>query len=189
MKTPLRYQITEYDCGSTSIINALSYLFDSSEIPVYFLKQIYDICLDECDEDGIIGDNGTSNEAMKFLADWFNAYREKTNFPIYCSYLENDDVTFINDSKLLNLLKDENTVIIIRCKLEYDHFILLTNADENYIYAFDPYFENICNDEKIIKTDDIKANRKIPIDFMETTKGKYYSINDIEKIAIVFSNK
>ena len=26
MKTPLRYQVTEYDCGPTSLLNAVSFL-------------------------------------------------------------------------------------------------------------------------------------------------------------------
>ena len=28
MKIPLRYQNTEYDCGTTSFVNALAYLYD-----------------------------------------------------------------------------------------------------------------------------------------------------------------
>ena len=28
MKQPLRYQITEYDCGPTSLLNAVSFLFN-----------------------------------------------------------------------------------------------------------------------------------------------------------------
>ena len=27
MNNPLRYQLTEYDCGPTSMLNAVSYLF------------------------------------------------------------------------------------------------------------------------------------------------------------------
>ena len=41
MKVPLRFQITEYDCGTTSLINALAYLFDREELPVSLLKAIY----------------------------------------------------------------------------------------------------------------------------------------------------
>ena len=31
MKNPLRYQMTEYDCGPTSLLNALSYLCGISQ--------------------------------------------------------------------------------------------------------------------------------------------------------------
>ena len=34
MKVPLRYQNTEYDCGTTSFINALAYLYDREVILV-----------------------------------------------------------------------------------------------------------------------------------------------------------
>ena len=33
MNNPLRYQMTEYDCGPTSMLNAVSYLFRREEIP------------------------------------------------------------------------------------------------------------------------------------------------------------
>lgn len=32
LKTPLAYQATEYDCGTTTLINALRYLFARGEI-------------------------------------------------------------------------------------------------------------------------------------------------------------
>ena len=32
MKIPLRYQNTEYDCGTTSFINALAYLYDREDV-------------------------------------------------------------------------------------------------------------------------------------------------------------
>ena len=34
MKIPLRYQVSEYDCGPTSLLNALNYLFQREEISV-----------------------------------------------------------------------------------------------------------------------------------------------------------
>ena len=33
MDNPLRYQMTEYACGPTSMLNAVSYLFQREEIP------------------------------------------------------------------------------------------------------------------------------------------------------------
>ena len=33
MKIPLRFQVTEYDCGTTSLLNAFSFLFDRNCIP------------------------------------------------------------------------------------------------------------------------------------------------------------
>ena len=33
MKNPLHYQFSEYDCGPTSMQNAISFLFEREEIP------------------------------------------------------------------------------------------------------------------------------------------------------------
>ena len=32
MKNPLRYQLSEYDCGPTSMLNALAFLFEREDI-------------------------------------------------------------------------------------------------------------------------------------------------------------
>lgn len=46
MKTPLQYQRTEYDCGPTSVLNAVSYLFGREQIKPDILRQTMLICLD-----------------------------------------------------------------------------------------------------------------------------------------------
>ena len=33
MKSPLRYQATEYDCGPTSMTNAIIYMFERNDMP------------------------------------------------------------------------------------------------------------------------------------------------------------
>ena len=40
MKIPLAFQITEYDCGTTTLLNAFLFLFQRQEIPVEVLKTI-----------------------------------------------------------------------------------------------------------------------------------------------------
>ena len=46
MKNPLRYQMTEYDCGPSSMLNAVSVLFEREEIPPEILRSIMLYCLD-----------------------------------------------------------------------------------------------------------------------------------------------
>ena len=41
MKVPLRFQITEFDCGSVSLLNAFSYLFDREDIPALLVKEVH----------------------------------------------------------------------------------------------------------------------------------------------------
>ena len=42
MKNPLHYQLTEYDCGPTSLLNAISFLFEREEIPPEVIRNIID---------------------------------------------------------------------------------------------------------------------------------------------------
>ena len=60
MKTPLRYQITEFDCGSVSLLNCITYLFKREEIPAELVKAISTYTLDCYDEFG----------------NYYNSYRE-----------------------------------------------------------------------------------------------------------------
>ncbi|MDR0904811.1 MAG: peptidase C39, partial [Oscillospiraceae bacterium] len=60
MKTPLQYQITEYDCGPTSLLNALRFLFEREDIPPDVPKYIMMYCLDAYNSKGESGKNGTS---------------------------------------------------------------------------------------------------------------------------------
>ena len=46
MKVPFSYQKTEFDCGPTSLTNALSFLFDREEIPPEMIRRIMAYCLD-----------------------------------------------------------------------------------------------------------------------------------------------
>ena len=71
MKIPLRYQNTEYDCGTTSFVNALAYLYDRENIPIELLKAIYRFTLDVEGIDGIKGKGGTSREHAELLSKYF----------------------------------------------------------------------------------------------------------------------
>lgn len=54
-KTPLEYQLTEYDCGTTTLLNALRYLFKRSEIDPGIYKFIMQYTLDNTNNNGEIG--------------------------------------------------------------------------------------------------------------------------------------
>ena len=47
MKTPLLYQLSEFDCGPITLYNALKYLFDRDEIPYEVIKEIMNYTLDK----------------------------------------------------------------------------------------------------------------------------------------------
>ena len=55
MKNPLRYQMTEYDCGPTSLLNAVSFLFEREQIPPELVRSVMLFCLDCFGADGAAG--------------------------------------------------------------------------------------------------------------------------------------
>ena len=74
MKNPLRYQLSEYDCGPTSMLNALAFLFEREDIPPEAVRNIMLYCLDCYGSDGVSGKSGTSCAAMMFLSNWLNGF-------------------------------------------------------------------------------------------------------------------
>jgi hypothetical protein len=68
MKIPLRYQISEYDCGPTSLLNAMSFLFQREEITPELIRNIMLYSLDSYGSGGVLGKSGTSRMAMAFLS-------------------------------------------------------------------------------------------------------------------------
>ena len=94
MDNPLRYQMTEYDCGPTSMLNAVSYLFRRDEIPPELTRNIMLYCLDCFGEDGSTGRRGTSRMAMMFLSNWLNGYGETGHLAVSSRYLSGREVNF-----------------------------------------------------------------------------------------------
>lgn len=87
MSNPLRYQLTEYDCGPTSMLHAVIYLFPRDDIPPEIVRSIMLYRLDCFDEDGTSGKCGTSCMAMMFLSSWINGYGQTGHPPISSKYL------------------------------------------------------------------------------------------------------
>ena len=84
MRVPLRFQITEFDCGTVSLLNAFNFLYEREEIPTLLVKQIHKYTLDCYDEDGNLGNGGTSREAINKLTTWITNYTKKHDFDAVC---------------------------------------------------------------------------------------------------------
>ena len=70
MKSPLRYQIPDFDCGSVSLINCVSFLFEREEIPTELIKVISSYTLDCYDDKGRLGNSSINHEIMFFISRW-----------------------------------------------------------------------------------------------------------------------
>ncbi len=136
MKVPLRYQNSEYDCGTTSFINALAYLYDREDIPVELLKAIYQYTLDVEDENVVIVARWLMGEEYYVIITKIDGYYAYIFDPYYLdeSYYDLDyDVSLVlhetfsyNRKVSLKRLFDQTNKDFFLLKKEYREVILIT---------------------------------------------------------------
>ncbi len=193
MPYPLQYQLTEYDCGPTSVINALRLLFDRKLLHPDMLQGVYRYCLEGFNCHGEMGKTGTSRCAMHFLADWFNQYAKQRHFPIRTESFGGDDAYLTPDSAILRGLRAGGCALI-RCHFGCEHYILLTGLAEDgeSVYAFDPYYL-----DKPLRRRDITripdrpcyANCRISIARLNREDKDYYTMgNSTMRECVIFYN-
>ena len=140
MKSPLHYQATEYDCGPTTMTNAIMFLFEREEIPPDLVRHIGQCTLDSFDEKGHIGRYGTSGAAIRYFGSWFNELRHAGLLPIRSRFLEKDAV-FFGEGSVLNSALCSGAAVVVHVYLHgYGHYLLLTGMSGSTYLAFDPYY-------------------------------------------------
>lgn len=103
MKSPLRYQISDYDCGPTSMLNAVSFLFEREQIPPELIRNIMLFSLDAFSPDGAFGKSGTSCTAMMFLSNWLSGFGQAGRLPITTEYYTGDRCIWVSKALLQTL--------------------------------------------------------------------------------------
>ena len=159
MKNPLRYQLSEYDCGPTSMLNALAFLFEREDIPPEAVRNIMLYCLDCYGSDGVSGKSGTSCAAMMFLSNWLNGFGKVAKLPLSSRYLSGKSV-YVGQESQINDALHRGGVAVVRLYYEVEHYVLLTGIEEDKILVFDPYYEeeltdpplNVCGSAPGIKS-------------------------------------
>ena len=192
MKNPLSYQRTEYDCGPTTMINAISFLFDREQIPPDVIKFIMLYCLDVYNEQGEVGKKGTSCMAMMFISNWLSQFGKVKDFPIETDYVTDENVFIGQTSKIVVALQ-QGGVVVVRLHFEEEHYVLLTGIDNENIYLFDPYY---CTEDfeeegiELIKNHPMKMNRKVPFRYFNKETKEIYSLGPKEgREAVILINK
>lgn len=182
MKNPLTYQSTEFDCGPTSMLNAINYLFHRKDISPDVVKSIMLYCLDSYNKKGEAYKSGTTGMAMMFLANWLNQFGKVKKWPIYCEMMNGESVKINQSSKLAECL-GQGGVAVARVMLGCWHYVLLTGIDDQYVYLFDPYYRikpfNVDGIE-MIKDAPTKMNRKIRYDILNSEGAGYYALGKPE---------
>ena len=154
MKTPLRYQITEYDCGPTSLLNAVSFLFEREDIPPEIVRNIMLYSLDTYGADGVSGKSGTSHTAMMFLSHWLDGFGKTGRLSIRSDYLTGRDVNLKPDSRIVSAIRRGGTAVV-RLDLDGWHYVLLTGLEGDAVLVFDPY-----DPSEPIQADDVRVVRE-----------------------------
>lgn len=193
MKNPLRYQISEYDCGPTSLLNAVSYLFDREEIPPDIVRNIMLYCLDCYGADGSTGKCGTSHMAMQFLSSWLNGFGQVGHLPVSSRYLSGRDVNFSQNSRLRDALRCGGAAVV-RLDLDGWHYVLLTGIEEELVYLFDPYCQTgeFSDPEiAIVRDHPREYNRIVPVRYFEREEISPYAFGpyDSREAVLLFNEK
>lgn len=161
MKTPLCFQITEFDCGTTSALNVITYLFHREEIPAALLQGIYHYTLDRLSPKGKPGEGGTSKQAMALLVNWLNDYSATNCFPLKCKYYQAEAV---QEALLQNILRQGGVAIVRLYLLDTQHYVIITKKMDEEYCLFDPYYldEKYTNPKAKIIFDQLFAyNRQV----------------------------
>lgn len=190
MKVTLRFQVTEFDCGTISLLNVFSYLFDREEIPAALVKAIHKYTLDCYDEEGNIGQGGTIREAIDKLTHWITRHTNENDFKVKCTHLQQEKVTL---EKMYECLNNQGC-IFLRCWQTIEHYVIITKMDKKYAYNFDLYYldpkEYIKDKEvKIILNKPFTHNRKASIKRLMSATTKDFAMGIINRRECVLVNR
>lgn len=141
MKSPLRYQISDYDCGPTSMLNAVSFLFEREQIPPELIRNIMLFSLDAFSPDGAFGKSGTSCTAMMFLSNWLSGFGQAGRLPITTEYYtgERDGWVYLFDPYYLTeRFNDSSVVTDVDHPFAYNRVVpqSMLNGEAQTLYAF-----------------------------------------------------
>ena len=192
MKNPLHYQFSEYDCGPTSMQNAISFLFEREEIPPEVLRNIMLYCLDCYSSEGVPGKSGTSCAAMMFLSNWLNSMGDLGILPVKSRYLSGKEVYLGNESYVNDALRRGGAVVLRLFSDEW-HYVLLTGEEGENVYMFDPYYDQAgygLDDIQIVENCPTRYNRIVPWKYFNKIALNVYSLGSYQgREAIILFNK
>ncbi len=189
MKSPLSYQISEYDCGQATLLNAIRFLFNRGEIPPIILKYITQCTLDTINNNGEIGKFGTSSYAIEYLANWINSSSDNLNINLEAKILKDEDVN-INNKEFIDCVSG-NGVAILKVWSDCEHYVLCTGIGEKHVYIFDPYY---LEDYEYDKDSDVVMISNKPFEYNrivskrrleEDSKNDYSLVKNNESIILL----
>lgn len=139
MKSPLRYQLTEYDSGATAILNGISYICDRENINPNLVSAVYRYALDTANANvKPQNDDYSSKAIMSFITKNIDTYNKGAKIKLELRKMAIKDLTVDAIESCARL--GGATIIPIYSKLTATRFVTVTNAEDGKIMLFDPYF-------------------------------------------------
>ncbi len=190
MKIPLRFQVTEFDCGTVSLLNAFSFLFEREDIPAELVRAIHNYTLDCYDENGNLGQGGTSREAVQLLSCWITNFAKQKDLGVICIHYEKEEVT----NERIEACIKENGVVFLRCFQDCEHYVILTNIKDDKAYLWDSYYleEDYYQNDKditIIFDQPFSYNRIVTLDRLMKETKEDFALGPIEGREMVVINR
>lgn len=179
MKNPLNYQVSEFDCGPTTLMNMVSFMYQRKDVPQDVIDKIYAITLDGYHtKDSHKYSFGTSDEAMIQFADWFSTLTYSHD-PLSVQVITGDNVSIAKNSAIVQTLQNKGCVVA-KVMIKEPHYVLITKIDmkQSLVYLFDPYYRQkpFTKDDIIWTLDHPKEyNCIVPISYMNRYGQTYYS--------------
>lgn len=191
MKIPLRFQITEFDCGTIALQNAISYLYDRENVPAELVRAISIYTVNCYDERGNISENGTSRDVMENMTVWIDNFLHQCNFNLNCR-------RYVGENIDLNAIKqcvDERGCALFKTYRDgMEHFVIITMMDEEFLYIWDSYYlgETYYDSERkisIIFNKPFHYNRKVSIERFLETSTKDFALGPVNERECLLFNK
>lgn len=192
MKNPLHYQMSEYDCGPTAMLNAVSFLFEREEIFPEIIRNIMLYCLDCYGSEGTPGKSGTSRAAMMFLSNWLNGFGEIRHLPLTSQYLSGKSV-YLGSESCINDALHRGGAAVVRLFYDEPHYVLLTGERDGLVYMFDPYYRDTAfeqEDIQLVLNQPTRYNRIVPDYYFNREDQEIYALGNFEgREAVLLFNR
>ncbi len=184
MKNQLIHQTTCYDCGPTSITNAMRFLFEREEIPPVLLKHIWTMGLDAYADGGEPGKAGTSKASMRYMAAWLECFADKCDFPLKAAFLDMDFAAIQRGSLTWKCLERGGCAVVRVWHGKTGHYVLVTErVSDTVVGFFDPLAEEIepCADYWPVSGEPTRKNREMRAEILNRTDETHYAMGALER--------
>lgn len=191
MKIPLRFQITEFDCGTVALQNAISYLYDRENVPAELVRAISIYTVNCYDERGNISDYGTSKDVMENMTVWIDKFLQQCSFGLKCQRRVGENIFF---DELKQCVDQRGCVLFKTYRNGKEHFVIITMMDNDYIYVWDSYYlgETYYDSERkisIIFNKPFHYNRKISVSRFIESNMNDFALGPVDQRECLLFNK